>query len=118
MSQRDEVLAMLKAAGPAGVHTFEMRSRYIGNPSQRIADLEALGHRFTRVREKLHGRAVGTRYRLVVSDASAARGSLDTPARPASGTIAAGASETTSLFNPAALVEPKGAYDDVWDDAA
>ena len=37
MSQRDQVLAMLKAAGPAGVHSFE----------------------------RLHGEARGCRYRLL-----------------------------------------------------
>lgn len=72
MSQTDNVLALLRDRGTIGAHTFELRARYVGNPSQRIADLEARGHRFTRSREKLHGNATGTRYVLVV-DADATK---------------------------------------------
>lgn len=56
---------MLREAGPAGCHTFELRAAYVANPSQRIAELEDAGHTITHTREKLHGSAVGTRYRLV-----------------------------------------------------
>lgn len=66
MSQRDRVLQMLQAAGSRGVHTFEMRREFIGNPSQRIAELEAAGHTISHTRERLHGDATGTRYRLIL----------------------------------------------------
>lgn len=59
------VLRELRFAGPKGVHTFELRRMFIGNPSQRIAELEALGYEVSRTREKLHGDAFGSRYVLV-----------------------------------------------------
>lgn len=65
MTQRQRVLEALIAAGSRGVHTFELRQAFIGNPSQRIADLEAEGYVITHTRERLHGTAIGTRYRLV-----------------------------------------------------
>ena len=67
MTQRDVVLKALRDAGTRGVHTFELRAAYIGNPSQRIAELEAAGYVISHTRERLHGRAMGTRYRLVES---------------------------------------------------
>jgi hypothetical protein len=72
-TQADTVLAMLRSRGTRGVHTFELRRQYIGNPSQRIAELEARGHRITHTREKLNGTATGTRYVLTVdADSSGA----------------------------------------------
>lgn len=65
MSQRARVLDLLRAAGDGGIHTFELRAQFIGNPSQRVAELEALGHKISHTRERLNGKAVGTRYRLV-----------------------------------------------------
>lgn len=67
MTQRQQVLQLLREVGPRGIHTFELRARYIGNPSQRVAELEAEGHHITHQRERLNGQAVGTRYRLVES---------------------------------------------------
>lgn len=60
-----QFLRMLRAAGDKGVHTFEMRRAFIGNPSQRRQELLDRGCRL-RVgeREKLHGRAQGVRYFL------------------------------------------------------
>lgn len=67
MSQADNVLSVLRARGHAGVHTFELRGLFIGNPSQRIADLEARGHVIRHsAKERLHGKALGVRYTLVV----------------------------------------------------
>ena len=65
MSQEEVTLQMLRAAGSRGVHTFEMRRAFIGNPSERIARLERRGYRI-RVgdRERLNGSAVGVRYFL------------------------------------------------------
>ena len=69
-AQWEIVLRELRNAGPRGVHTFELRRMFIGNPSQRIAELEQKGYRITSTREKLHGRAVGSRY--VLQDAPVA----------------------------------------------
>jgi hypothetical protein len=58
-------LRMLRQAGPRGVHTFEMRRAFIGNPSQRKTELEKRGCRIrVSEREKLNGRAQGVRYFL------------------------------------------------------
>lgn len=65
MTQAQQVLAVLRERGSRGVHTFELRRMYIGNPSQRIAELEARGHRITHgPKERLNGEALGVRYRL------------------------------------------------------
>lgn len=79
MSQEDITLTMLRQAGPHGVHTFEMRAAYIGNPSERIARLERRGHRI-RVgpKERLNGTAVGVRYYLEC-DADHAATNLPSP---------------------------------------
>jgi hypothetical protein len=59
------MLLALRNAGADGVHTFTARrDLYIGNPSQRIAELTARGYTITATRERLHGHAVGSRYRL------------------------------------------------------
>ena len=66
MSQRDFVLQRLREAGPRGIHTFQLRKEYVGNPSQRIAELEALGYVIQSVRERpAPDRALGARYTLV-----------------------------------------------------
>lgn len=80
MSQWQEVLALLRERGSRGVHTFELRARYIGNPSQRIAELEAQGHVISSAREKLNGDAVGARYVLVRDAAETAPAGLFDPA--------------------------------------
>jgi Helix-turn-helix domain len=65
-SQTDRVLTALRNAGELGVHTFSLRREppYIGNPSERVADLERRGHVITATRERLNGEAWGCRYRL------------------------------------------------------
>lgn len=62
MIQRDRVAHMLRAAGEKGVHTFTLRQAYIGNPSERIRELEDQGWVIRHTRERLHGTAHGTRY--------------------------------------------------------
>lgn len=39
-SQEDLTVQMLRNARERGVHTFEMRKAYIGNPSERIKRLQ------------------------------------------------------------------------------
>lgn len=64
-AQDEYVLRCLRMRGEAGVHTFELRQRFIGNPSQRIAELENAGIKVVHgQRERLRGRAHGTRYWL------------------------------------------------------
>lgn len=66
MSQTAKVLKELREAGSIGVHSFYLRRRlFIANPSQRVAELEEMGHIIPGVPEKLHGQAVGARYTLV-----------------------------------------------------
>lgn len=65
--QWQTVLLELRNAGTRGVHTFEFRRMFIGNPSQRVAELEARGYVVTHTREKLDGKAIGCRYVLVSS---------------------------------------------------
>jgi hypothetical protein len=103
MTQRDTVLGILQAAGSRGVHTFELRGQYIGNPSQRIAELEALGHRITHTRERLHGQATGTRYRLVSG------GSVTAPVEGIGHAVVACPSES-ALFDVAEIVAPPSNY--------
>lgn len=43
-TQRARVLAFLRDAGARGIHTHELRAAFIGNPSQRITELEDAGH--------------------------------------------------------------------------
>lgn len=81
MTQADNVLALLQARGQQGIHTFELRGEhYIGNPSQRIAELERRGYVVSSVRERLNGRAIGARYRLVSSPSGALEEVQDRPA--------------------------------------
>lgn len=84
MTQREQVLKALRAAGSRGVHTHELRAAYIANPSQRISELEAEGHLIVHTRERLHGRAIGTRYKLIEGvQAGSARGPGQRVADPA-----------------------------------
>lgn len=63
--QADYVLRCLCLRREAGVHTFELRRQFVGNPSQRIADLENAGHEVVHgEREQLNGQAYGVRYWL------------------------------------------------------
>lgn len=104
MTQREQVLQLLREVGPRGIHTFELRARYIGNPSQRIAELEAEGHRITHTRERLNGHAIGTRYRLQSSTGPV---SLGGPSMIAD----AGPVEAPNLFDPATTHRPLSPYE-------
>lgn len=51
-TQPETLLAALRASGPEGIATNVLRSQYwIGNPSERRADLERSGHRIVDRRE-------------------------------------------------------------------
>lgn len=63
--QNPYVLHLLEHAGGRGIHTFELRRLFVGNPSQRVAELEAQGHTIRHRRERLNGAATGTRYTLL-----------------------------------------------------
>lgn len=65
MSDTERMYKLLKERGPRGAHTHELRSMgYSGNPSQRVADIEAkYGVTVQRERESRNGRQ-GSRYRL------------------------------------------------------
>jgi hypothetical protein len=103
MRQKDTTLQMLRAAGERGVHTFEMRRAFIGNPSQRIAELIEDGHGITTgPKERLNGEAMGVRY-FLVHDAAA------TPAPAA----AADPDEQGALF-----AMPSPAVRSHWEEAA
>ena len=75
MTQADRVLALLRAAGHEGVHSFSLRREpnLIANPSERVRELEAKGYTISAVSERLHGRAYGVRYRLESSPAPSTR---------------------------------------------
>jgi hypothetical protein len=61
-SQTDTLHAWLAERGAAGVHTFELRRAFIGNPSQRRQELEDRGvHVIVGPRERLNGSALGVR---------------------------------------------------------
>lgn len=64
--QQTYVVRRLRERGDRGIHSFELRQEYIGNPSQRINELRAYGYVIPepQVREKLNGKARGVRYRL------------------------------------------------------
>lgn len=65
--QYELVLAVLRQRGDRGLHSHEIRGLYIANPSERIRELEALGHVISKgKRERLNGKAYGKRYRLVM----------------------------------------------------
>ena len=71
MNQRDQVLAMLKAAGPAGVHSFELLQAGLPRAAARVDELREAGFVIDSQPERLNGDARGYRYRL-----------LDPPATP------------------------------------
>jgi hypothetical protein len=86
MGQLEITLRALRERGARGVHTFELRSGVfgacIGNPSERIARLERLGHVIrTGAKEPLHGNAVGVRY-FLVQDAERHPRGRDTGTQP------------------------------------
>jgi hypothetical protein len=102
-AQWEIVLRELRASGSRGVHTFELRRMFIGNPSQRIAELEGKGYVVTATRERLHGDAVGSRY-VLVSEPGQQPAPKPTPHEPGG-----------SLFNQPAA---RCAIFDDWEDAA
>jgi len=116
MSQRHDVLRMLRAAGPVGVHTFDLRKNFIGNPSQRIAELEAEGHVIRHTRERLRGSAVGTRYVLVEDVAS--RATQPPVGGPETGSVAEGGPSALALDVTSTKPRPQCAIFDDWDEAA
>ena len=64
MNQADHLLRELRIR-PRGIHSFEARLAFIANPSERIRELEERGHVIRHERERLNGKAFGTRYTLV-----------------------------------------------------
>jgi hypothetical protein len=67
MTQVQTLLSLLRAVGTRGVHSHELRAKhFIGNPSQRISELEAAGYLISHTRERSpYGtETVGTRYVL------------------------------------------------------
>lgn len=59
------LLRCLRHRGPVGVHTFELRGAYIGNPSERRTEVINEGHRVhVGPKEKLNGESWGVRYFL------------------------------------------------------
>ena len=92
MNQRDQVLAMLKAAGPAGVHSFELLQAGLPRAAARIVELRQAGHVIVSKPERLHGGARGCRYRLLAPSPS------PTP-------VPVAASADTPLFAPPAVLD-------------
>jgi hypothetical protein len=45
-NQQQQIVVTAKAAGGIGVHSSELRRAGIGNPSQRVIELEELGYVF------------------------------------------------------------------------
>lgn len=117
MTQADQTLAKLRERGEDGLHTFEMRAMFIGNPSQRIAELEARGHVIgVSPKERLRGKAWGVRYTLL-SDAERA-GSTVVASSPALASASIGVDATGPLNAPGLFeadefaARPRGAYED------
>lgn len=106
MTQADRVIALLRAAGPAGVHSFELRREphLIANPSERIRELEARGYTISvSAPERLHGRAYGVRYRLEASPAPATRLGVESrsiAAMPLSEELARAVPARPSIYDP------------------
>lgn len=65
MTQKQQILARLQAAGDRGVHSFEFYEDRMPRAAARIAELRAEGHTITATRERLRGDADGVRYRLI-----------------------------------------------------
>lgn len=105
--QKAYLLRRLQEAGSHGLHSWELRYEGIGNPSQRVTELEAEGHVVEHRSEPRDG-CPGQRY-VLVFDAERTVGDL--PARPA--TEAAGSTGrplSTGLFDAAPF--GRGAYDE------
>lgn len=105
---------MLRDAGPLGVHTFEMRKAFIGNPSQRINELEDEGFVIDKRREKLHGTATGSRYTLLSGagvDRREIPDHMDVVAPPARDGRPQPQHEPIQLFTPE-RARPRGPYDE------
>jgi hypothetical protein len=65
--QARTVLGLLQNVGTRGIHSHELRiEHHIGNPSQRIAELEAAGYQLRHERQPspYGSDAIGTRYFL------------------------------------------------------
>lgn len=82
--QWSRMLDWLRERGPRGVHTFELRAQGIGNPSQRVAELEERGHVIDSVREEFGPNgSTGARYTLRVDAVVEQRRAANAPADPA-----------------------------------
>lgn len=106
MTQRLIVLEALRAAGDRGIHTFELRRDYIGNPSERIRELKADGHMIRAERERLRGQAWGVRYWL---EHDAERVSPPEPS-PVS-ELNSALFDATGFEHQSAFRQPLGAYE-------
>jgi hypothetical protein len=82
MNQRAYVLQRLRESGSAGIHTFQLRGEYIGNPSERVRELVADGYGISATRERpAPGRALGVRY-VLTSDVGVGDGSRTSAIEP------------------------------------
>lgn len=63
-TQRERVLSMLRAAGPAGVHSFTFYEERMPRAAAVIHTLRGEGFDITSTTETLSGDAKGVRYRL------------------------------------------------------
>ena len=79
MTQRDQVLRLLRAAGPDGVHSFELAAAVGLRAAARVDELRTAGFVIDSKREK-YGRATGCRYRLHDTPAPAVAEVRVTPA--------------------------------------
>jgi len=80
VTQRDHVLALLRAAGPDGVHSFELLAAGLPRAAARIVELRQAGHVIVSKPERLSGGARGCRYRLHDTPAPAVAEVRVTPA--------------------------------------
>jgi hypothetical protein len=65
MTQKQQVLQILRDAGDRGAHSFEFLTAGMPRVAARVGELRAEGHTITSTPETLHGDAKGVRYRLV-----------------------------------------------------
>lgn len=102
MTNRELVYQALLEAGPAGVHSLDIRRHGLsGNPSERIRELRARGHAITATPEH-RGKVNGTRYTLDAG-ADVATPQSESPSGPASG-VSSAAESDTRLFD---VTEPE-----------
>lgn len=73
MTQRDQILQMLRDAGDRGLHSFELYEARLPRAAARIAELREAGFTITSTRERYRGQAEGVRYRLVEATHQVAR---------------------------------------------